>query len=454
MIFTPKPYQPPVQRWLLDAPRGALWAEMGLGKTATVLNVLSTLRLVDELPALIIGPARVARSVWHTEAAKWDHLKDFKVQPLVGTAQQREEAMRISADAYTISYESLPWLITTLGDRWPFKTIVADEATRLKGFRVHQGGKRANILGRRAWKSTRFIELSGTPSPNGLRDLWGQMWFLDGGHRLGRTHQSFLDRWFYALPSGDGYSKLAPHKHAHDEISAAISDITLSVRTEDHLDIRKPKITPVWVDLPPAARALYKQMEKKLYLEIEGHAVEAFNAGAKSMKCMQLANGAVYVDDKGAWKAVHNAKIEALDSIVNELNGAPLIVGYTFQSDLARILKAFPQAQQLRTTKDEDRWNEGRIPIAVMHPKSGGHGLNLQHGGHHMALFGNDWNLEEYLQLIERIGPARQLQSGYDRVVTVWPILARKTVDEAILLRREGKITVQNALMRARAHAS
>jgi SNF2 family DNA or RNA helicase len=317
--------------------------------------------------------------------------------------------------------------------------------TRLKSFRIRQGSKRAGALGRVAHsKVTRFIGLTGTPGANGLKDLWGQTWFLDRGERLGRTFSAFQDRWFRT--GYDGFS-MSPMAHAQGEIEAALKDICLTV---SGLPVDEPIFNSIEVDLPPAARGLYEDMERDAFAEIAEHGIEAVNPAVKMSKCLQMANGALYVDDSGAWEEIHDAKLEALESVVEEANGACVLVAYNFKSDLARLRKRFPQAWVLDADPQTIvEWNAGKIPLLLAHPASAGHGLNLADGGNILAFFGLDWSLELHMQIIERIGPMRQKQAGYDRPVFVHFIVARDTVDATVLERLRSKRSVQDVLLEA-----
>ena len=464
--FTPREYQHHMLAHLYEHDRCALWCDMGLGKTVTTLSALDSLSLLDGSPALVLAPLRVAQSTWPDEALKWEHLRKTSVMPIVGPERERRYALEFGLKSgvpvFTTNYEQIPWLVENFGEKWPFRTIIADESTRLKSFRggmrrhpktgteYYQGGggQRARALGRVAHsKVSRFIQLTGTPSPNGLQDLWGQLWFLDGGQRLGRTFEAFTQRWF--TPSPDGYGT-KPLPFAKEQIFDAVKDICLSISAKDWFDIQQPIVNNIYVDLPAKARRLYRDMEKEMFAEIEGHEVEAHNAAARTMKCLQLANGAAYVDDKGAYKEVHDAKLQALDSIVAEAGGAPILVAYQFKSDLARIRVAFPKARVLDSDPGTIKsWNDGHIPMLLAHPKSAGHGLNLQDGGNTLAFFGHDWNLEEYQQIIERIGPTRQAQAGHPRPVYIHHIIARDTVDELVMARRESKREIQDLLLEA-----
>ena len=448
--FIPRAYQELIIGHLLDLDRGATFAGMGTGKTGSTLSAIDMLQLVDDRPALVLAPLRVARSTWPDEARKWSSFRHLSVTPIIGSERERLAALRYDSNIYTCNYEQLPWLVEHFEKRaWPFATVVADELTKLKGFRLRQGTQRAKALASVAHtKVKRFIGLTGTPAPNGLADLWGQMWFLDRGQRLGRTYDAFRQRWFEK--SYDGYS-IMPKEYAQEQIQRALADLCLTIDAKDWFDLREPIVTNVYVDLPAKARALYEDMEKRMFMELEEHQVEAFGAAARTVKCLQIANGAAYVGESGTeWRDIHDAKLDALDDILEEAGGMPVLVAYNFKSDLARLKKAFPKGRQLDSDPQTIRdWNAGKIPVLFAHPASAGHGLNLQDGGNILVFFGHDWNLENRLQIIERIGPTRQMQAGHDRAMFIYNIIAKDTVDEMVLERVESKREVQDILLDA-----
>lgn len=446
MTFKPHPYQEEAMAHLYKVRRSALWMPMGGGKTVTTLTALDNLSVVEDIfPALVLAPLRVARSTWPEEVKKWPHLSHLRVSVITGTPKQRERALAEEADIYCTNYDNLVWLRKALGDEWPFKTVVADEFTRLKSYRIRQGGSRARALGQVAHTHvSRFIGLTGTPAPNGVKDLWGQIWFLDQGERLGRTFSAFEQRWF--RKGYDGYS-LVPYDHTQKEVEDKLRDICLTVQG---LQVDEPITSPVYVDLPPMARKVYDEMEKEMFAVINDEGVEAANAAVRTQKCLQLANGALYVDEDGNWEAAHDAKLDALESIIEEANGAPVLVAYNFKHDLERLRRRFPKGRVLDADPDTiKQWNAGRISLLFAHPASAGHGLNLADGGNILAFFGVNWNLEEHMQIIERIGPMRQKQAGYDRPVFVYPILARNTVDDLVMDRLSSKKSVQEILLEA-----
>lgn len=450
--FSLRPYQHQIINHIFEHPRSAIWAGMGMGKTLSTLSALDTITLLTDKPTLVLAPLRVAATTWPDEVTKWDHLKDLAIVPIIGDAKQRAAALQQSTNVYTTNYENLPWLVEHLKGKWPFDTVVADESTKLKSFRTRQGGKRAKMLAKVAHQTERFIELTGTPSPNGLQDLWGQVWFLDRGERLGRSYSAFMDRWF--RPERVGANPRAvryiPLDNAQAEIQEKLADLCLSLDAKDWFDIEEPIINIIKVQLPEKARKYYRDMEKEMFMQIMETDIEAENAASKTIKCLQLASGAIYLDKVGNFSEVHDVKLQALESIINEAAGMPVLVAYHFKSDLARLQQAFKNGRVLDDNPQTIRdWNLGKIPILFAHPASAGHGLNLQDGGNILAFFSHWWDLEQYQQIVERIGPTRQAQAGHDRPVFIYHIVAADTVDELIIERRESKKTVQEILLEA-----
>ena len=446
--FVPHDEQLPAIEHLVRNKRSGLWMPMGGGKSITTLTALEQLDAVEQVyPALVLGPKRVIEVTWLDEVAKWAHTAHLRVSVVSGSRRERELALRRPADLYCMAYDNLDWLVEHVGDDWPFRTVVADELTKLKSFRLRQGGKRAGALGKVAHTEVgRFIGLTGTPAPNGVKDLWGQTWFIDKGERLGKTFSAFEQRWF--RKGYDGYS-LVPYEHSQSEIMNAISDIYLTVKS---LQVDEPISVPVPVKLPPAVREAYDAVEKDLFAEIEiagvgALEIEAANAAVRLGKCMQIASGAVFEEGGAVWQRLHDAKLDALESIVEEANGMPVLVSYAYTHEAERILKRFKQAKRLEGAADVRAWNAGKIPMLVVHPASAGHGLNLQDGGNILAFFGLTFNLEHYMQVIERIGPLRQKQSGYDRPVYLYHIVAEDTFDQVALDRLAGKRSVQDAVL-------
>lgn len=452
--FTPRDYQVAMLQHLCNHPRVNVWGGMGVGKTVVVLTYLDWQYnlLGDTAPTLILGPLRVVQSVWPVEQGKWAHLKDLRVSVVAGTESQRLDALRPGAQVYCMNYENLQWLgewVETHG--WPFKRVVPDESTKIKSYRMTQGGKRSQVLGRYAFTRVReWINLTGTPAPNGLKDLWGQAWFLDKGKRLGVSYSEFERRWFAFQRTKDNeYGVTITLPFAQEQIEGALADITLTVRASDFMDLPPLVENVIKVQLPKKAMALYREFKREMYIALTAnHEVEAFNAASLSMKCLQLASGAVYIDGGPTYTTVHDVKIEALKSVVEEAAGMPVLVSYFFQSDLERILAAIPGSRPLdKNPQTIVDWNAGRIPVMVAQPGSAGHGLNLQDGGNILVYFSSWWDLEKDQQILERIGPTRQKQSGHDRPVFVHRIVAEGTADEAVLLRLTTKASVQDALL-------
>ena len=446
--FVPHDEQLPAIEHLVRSKRCGLWMPMGSGKSVTTLTALERLDAVEQVyPALVLGPKRVIEITWLDEVAKWQHTSHLRVSIVSGSRRERELALQRSADLYCMAYDNLEWLVGHVGDDWPFPTVVADELPKLKGFRLRQGGRRAGALGKVAHsKVKRFIGLTGTPSPNGIKDLWGQTYFIDKGERLGKTFSAFEQRWF--RKGYDGYS-LVPYDHSQSEVMSAISDIYLTVKS---LQVDEPISSVVPVKLPPAVRAAYDAVEKDLFAEIEiagvgALEIEAANAAVRLGKLMQIASGAVFEEGGKVWQKLHDAKLDALESIVEEANGMPVLVSYAYTHEAERILKRFKQARMLDGPETIRAWNAGKIPVLVAHPASAGHGLNLQDGGNILAFFGLTFNLEHYMQIIERIGPLRQKQSGYDRPVYLYHIVAEDTFDQVALDRLAGKRSVQDAVL-------
>ncbi|KAK1548911.1 hypothetical protein Q3G72_019842 [Acer saccharum] len=448
--FPARPYQQLITDHILQVERPGVWSSMGTGKTRATYDAILPLQMLDSRPILVVAPLRVARTTWPDEARKWSHLNHMHVLPIVGSERERLAALRQDAHVFTTNFEQLPWLVDQYDKRpWPFSTVVIDESTKLKGFRLRQGTARAKALARVAHTQVeRFIELTGTPSPNGLADLWGQIWFLDKGHRLGRTFDDFKKRWF--RQSYDGYGS-EPMEHAQDQIQRALRDLCLTIDAKDWFDLKEPIVNNIYVDLPARARELYEDMEKRMFMELAADVtIEAFGAASKTVKLLQLCNGAIYTDEAKNWAEIHDAKLQALEEVIEEAAGMPVLVAYNFKSDLARMAKAFPKGRALDSDPQTIRdWNAGKIPVLFAHPASAGHGLNLQDGGNILVFFGHDWNLENRLQIIERIGPTRQMQAGHDRPMFIHNILARDTIDEIILERVETKREVQDLLLHA-----
>ncbi len=450
--FVPGAWQPIGSQFMLDTPRSMVVADMGMRKTSMALMMLDVLKLGGSsfFPVLVIAPTRVAEIVWTGEIDKWDRFKGLSITQLLGTAKQREAALRRKpiSDIYVINFENVQWLVEILAGKWPFRIVIIDESSKLKGFRLSKGTARAKALALIAKFTGRWVNLTGTPISNGLRDLWGQMWFIDFGERLGRTYTTFFDRYF----TEDPWSReVTVNLGAAEEINTLVKDRIIAFRGSDWLDLMKPQVTPIEVELPGSARAMYNAMEKDYFAECveDGWDIEAPTAMSKSSKLLQMAAGSVYDDGKEP-RHIHDAKLEALEEIADEC-GEPLLVAYWWKFDIGRILKKFPHARVFQGSQDEKDWNAGKIRMMLIHPQSGGHGTSLQYGGRDIAMYSYYWNAELWQQVLERNGPARQAASGFNRVQRVWPIVARNTIDCEVLESNEGKISVEQALKRAHA---
>ena len=465
--FKLRPAQPPMVDFIRKVPRCGLFAGMGIGKTTGVLFALQMMRILGEIddkyPTLVIGPARVAKDTWSDEVYRWSLFNDLKIVSLHGTPKQRLEKLKRKAHIFTISYELAPWLVEYWLAKWPYRVVVADELERLKGFREKPGGvgnggdptksgasgKRAYSLGRVAHNLTdRWINLGGTPAPAGLQDLWGSTWFLDRGARLGRTFTAFKDRWFRLKWSGQG---LEPIPHAEAQIHEAISDICITIDPKDYYDLKDPIVNPIEITLPPKARELYDKMEKDMFVEIEAAGglarIDALTAAGLTTKCLQIANGFLFTEHP-AWEQIHDIKLQALESVISESGGMPVLVQSSFVPDKKRILERFKGAVDLSTTKGLAAFKSGNVQIGVAHPGSMGHGIDgLQHVTNILCRFGHVWKLSETMQMLERIGPMRQHQAGYDRAVYEHRIIAKDTLDEAVLANHKRNGNVQNALL-------
>lgn len=456
--FTPRPHQRVALDFINQRDRCALWAKPGMGKSSVALAYLDTLHNVwgEDGQTLIIAPLRVARDTWPGELKKWASFRGLEMASATGILATRDAALRRDVPLIATNYDNLIWLRDWFDEKkkpWPFTTIIADESTKLKNFRLRQGGVRAQALGKVAHKDVkRFIELTGTPSSNGLDDLWGQIWMLDAGQRLGRTFSAFQQRWFRPVKNGD-FNRWVVADHAQAEIQERLSDICLTLDPKDWFDLADPIVNVIEVEMPPSAVKHYKALEKELFTQLaSGEEVEVFNAAALTNKCLQLANGAMYLDPAryGPDVAieVHSAKIEAVESLLGEMSGEPLLLAYHFRSDLARLQKAFPDALNLGTSDGMAAAMRGEGRLWLGHPQSMGHGVDgLQHHCNTVVFFAQDWSLENHDQMIERIGPMRQFQAGLKRNVHVHYLVAKATLDEVVMARRAGKRSVQDELL-------
>lgn len=444
--FHPHNYQQYSIDRILDTPAIGLFLDMGLGKTAITLTALYQLKYyrAQMKKALVIAPKKVAESTWSKEQSKWDHLKALRVSVVLGTERQRLNALETPADVYVINRENTQWLVQMYGHEWPFDVVVLDESS---SFKNHQA-KRFRALKMVRPKIQRIIELTGTPSPHGLTDLWAQLYLLDGGARLGRTISTYREIFF--VPDKRNRTTIfsyAPKDGAADAIYRLISDICISMKSEDYLQLPDLIYDDIPVKLDDKAQRAYDSMERDMLLEVDDETVTATTAATLTGKLLQLCNGAVYSED-GEVIPVHDCKIEAFMETVEQLNGQHAIVYYYFQHDRDRILHALRNShlrvRVYKDSRDETDWNEGRIDLLLAQPASCGYGLNLQYGGHHVIWFGLTWSLEEYQQANKRLH-----RQGQPQPVIVHRLITQKGTDEDVVRSLESKDDAQESLLTA-----
>ncbi|WP_455257941.1 SNF2-related protein [Peptoniphilus asaccharolyticus] len=441
MKFIPHDYQRVARDWIIENPKCGLFLDMGLGKTVTSLTAVEILinDYFDVGKTLVIAPKRVAEETWPTESEKWDHLKNLKVSPIVGTLKQRKKALEKEADIYVISRDNIVWLIDLLKDKWDFDTLIIDE---LSSFKNH-ASKRFKKLKTVTPFFKRVIGLTGTPAPNSYLDLWSQIYLLDRGERLGKNITAYRRHFFDSFNHGM-YNEYRLKKGAKEEIDKLISDICISMKAKDYLkDLKDPVLVDIKVRLNQNEMKEYKVMAKDAVMEFGDTQIAALNAAAVTNKLLQLANGAIY-DESQKFHLVHNRKLDILDELVEEAQGENMLIFYNFKSDYERIKEKYPDAVKLDTDKDIKKWNEGKIKMLLAHPAGAGHGLNLQDGGSIIVWFGLTWSLELYQQ-----ANARLQRQGQKNVVRIYRILAENTVDEKVAEVLSGKNMRQEELLQS-----
>jgi SNF2 family DNA or RNA helicase len=434
-------------RFVIERGAAGLFYDPGLGKTSIILAAFKLLQqrgVVKRL--LVIAPLRVAHSVWPVEAKKWDEFQHLRVVVLHGS--KKVKLLRETADVYVINPEGLAWLER---QRWAWPDmLVVDESTKFK----HSRTERFKILRRLLPKFKRRVILSGTPAPNGLLDLFGQLYILDHGRALGRYITHYRTTYFYQ--SGYGGYTWVPMDGAAEKIYERIAPLVHRLDEADYLELPEKIVTDVRVDLPPKARRAYDRLKKEFLLQLEDDEVTAYNAAALTSKLRQVANGRVYVETEllnavvKKSTGVHDEKYDALADLIDELQGQPLLIAYEFRHELEQLQKRFSApviGGGVAATEGKaliERWNAGQLPLLLVHPQSAGHGLNLQRGGNHIAWFGLTWDLEAYVQLIRRIW-----RQGQQRRVFVYRFIARGTIDEMMIHRLAGKYKTERALLDA-----
>lgn len=442
MNFSPHNYQAYAIDYIETHPVAAVLLDMGLGKTVISLTAIADL-LFDSFEAhrvLVVAPLRVARDTWPAEISKWEHLKHLTYAVAVGTVKERKAALAANADITIINRENLEWLIDSSGFDFNYDMVIIDE---LSSFKNHTS-KRFQSLMKVRPKVKRIIGLTGTPSSNGLMDLWAEFKLLDFGERLGRFITHYRNNYF--IPdkrNGEIIYSYKPMPYAEDAIYRKISDITISMKSTDHLQMPELITSQYEVQLSEDEETRYRELKADFILELPEGEVTAANAASLTGKLSQLANGAIY-DDEGNIVEFHDRKLDALEDIIESANGKPLLVAYWFKHDLQRIKKRF-DVREIKSSKDIIDWNNGNIPVAIIHPASAGHGLNLQAGGSTLVWFGLTWSLELYQQTNARLW--RQGQTS--GTVVIEHIITKDTIDERILKALSLKEVTQNALIDA-----
>ena len=439
MRYVPHEYQTIATRMILDHPVCGLLLDMGLGKTVSTLTAIEQL-IYDRFEVsrvLIVAPKRVAEQTWPEEVRKWDHLQHLRVSVAVGTAAQRRAALAADADLYIINRENIPWLVEEIGrKRWPWDMVVLDELSSFKSSKA----ARFRALRRVRGSMERVVGLTGTPAPNGLIDLWPQINLLDGGERLGKTMTGYRERYF--SPDKRNATTIfswKPKEGAEKEIYRRIGDICLSMQAKDHLELPERTDIVVPVTLDPESRQVYDRLEREGVLQLAGGTVAAPQAAALLGKLQQFAGGAVYAED-GTPLHGHDCKKRALEELIEQAQGKPVLIYYAYRHERTRLLQALPLAQDL----DPERWNRREQPIALAHPASCGHGLNLQRGGSILVWYSLPWSLELYEQ-----ANARLHRQGQTEPVRIYHLVAVGTVDEQVMAGLSRKAIGQNALLEA-----
>jgi len=433
------PYQHRMIDFIYNTPKCAVWAGLGLGKTITTLTAITD--LLDSLTVckvLIIAPLRVANSVWHTEAKRWTHTKELTFSIVTGSEKERISALFKSADIYVINRENVQWLVEYYKTKWPYDLVVIDESSSFKS----ASSQRFKALKKVRTLTDRMVQLTGTPSPNGLIDIWSQMFLLDGGERLGKTMSAYKMRFFQT--GHNGYT-LKPVNNADKIIHRLIDDMVISLNVDDYLQMPERIDTVMRVNMPLARLAEYKQLERDFIMQINDAEIVAYNAATLAGRLLQMCNGAIYTDELKNWTEIHTAKLDALDEILEDNQDENLLIAYNYKTDLIRLKARYPDAVVLDNDPDIiTRWNNGEIKMLLAHPASAGHGLNLQHGGSIIVWFGLNWSLELYQQFNGRLR-----RQGQTKPVRVVHIVADGCIDDKVMKAIDNKATTQQELLNA-----
>lgn len=440
MKYNPHNYQRFAAEFILEHPVCCLMLDMGLGKTVVTLSALWELALdyFDIGKVLVIAPKRVATDTWPRELSKWEHLTGLTASLVIGNREQREKALNCPAFLYIINRENVCWLVEN--HRWDFDTVVIDELSSFKSNRT----ERFKAMKKVRSLVHRVIGLTGTPAPNSLLDLWPEMYLLDMGQRLGRFITGYRERFFTPdKRNREIVYSYKPREGAEDAIYSLISDICISMKAVDYLDMPERIDNRIEVEMSAKEKKIYDDFCRDMVVQIGDEELDAVNAGVLSGKLLQMANGAVYGDDHRVLP-IHSRKLDALEDLVEAANGKPLLVAYWYKHDLARIREHFPEARCIDTSKDISDWNAGKVPMALIHPASAGHGLNLQEGGCTIVWYGLTWSLELYQQL-----NARLWRQGQKHTVVIHHIITKGTHDEDVMKALENKDMRQSNLIAA-----
>lgn len=444
MEFIPHSYQAYSIDKIINNKKYGLFLEMGTGKTVSTLTAIEKLKYdyleVDKV--LVIAPKRVAEDTWAQEIDKWNHLSHLTISLVLGTPKQRTEALAKDADIYVTNKENTKWICEKFRKDWPFDMLVIDELSTFK----NSDSQRFKILKKQMPLVDRFVGLTGTPAPNNLMDIWSQIYLIDGGERLGKYKTHFRQAYFYPTHQvSDNVFNWALRNGADDAIYDKISDITVSIKSEDYLEMPERIDNAQEVKLSKKERAIYDQLKADMVIEDEADSskdIEALTSATLTQKLLQLSNGAVYSLD-GTYKTIHDKKLERLDEIIEEAQGKPILLFYSFKHDKERILERYDFAEELKGDYME-RWNNGEIKLLIAHPASAGHGINLQYGGSIAVWFGLTWNLEHYEQ-----ANARLFRQGQTETTVIHHIMTEDSVDQDVYKGLQNKQLGQNALMKA-----
>lgn len=437
-------YQGVSVKHIIDNEAAGLILDMGLGKTVSALTAVDDLMYLnfEVFKALVIAPKRVASDVWPDEVEKWDHLKHLKVVNITGTEKQRIKALQTEADIYTIGRENTAWICNYYGSNLPFDMLIIDESSSFK----NKNAIRFKALKLARSSFNRVVILTGTPAPNSLLDLWPQIFLLDRGERLGKFITHFRGEYFKPNQrNGAVVFNYKIKKDAEQKIYDKIKDICISMKASDYLDLPKTVINDVKVKFTPEIQSLYDEFEREQILSLDAEDITAVNAAALSTKLLQFSNGAVYDEDKNV-HVVHDLKIDACKELIEEAQGKPVLIAWTYKHDRDRLMEALKEykPRQLKDGQDIKDWNAGKLKVLMMHPASGGHGLNLQYGGHNIIWFGQTWSLELYLQFNARLD-----RQGQKHPVIINRLIGVSTIDQDVVAALGRKDRGQNELIAA-----